>query len=38
MSGLVVFGDLVFLALGYAACWFSKSYVEAAIAWVKAKF
>jgi hypothetical protein len=38
MSGLVMFGDIAFLMAGYAAGWFSKPYIEAAIAWVKAKF
>lgn len=38
MTGLVMFGDLVFFITGFAACWFSKSYIEAAAAWVKAKF
>lgn len=35
---MVLFGDVVFFITGFAACWFAKPYIEAAVAWVKAKF
>jgi hypothetical protein len=38
MAGFVAFGDVLFFAAGFAACWFCKDQIVAAVAWVKAKF
>jgi hypothetical protein len=37
MATLVSLGDVLFFGGGFAACWFFKDRIVAAIAWVKAK-
>lgn len=38
MKTLITFGDVLFFVGGFAACWFFKAKIVAAIDWIKAKF